>query len=91
MLFRSGDGTKLVPYVVFKDAKREVKAMNSTQGAIVVSSRNGWMNDDLTSDWISRIYGKFAFAKRLLVWDSYKCHISESTRLICDLLILKLL
>lgn len=80
ILSAKGDGTKLQPYIVFKQAIREVKALSTTKQAIVVSSRNGWMNDELTKDWLDRIYGKFAFAKRALVWDSYRCHISEATK-----------
>jgi hypothetical protein len=80
VLAAKGDGTKLKPFVVFKKGIREVNKLQSTKGIIVRSSANGWMNDDLTADWLKSFYTKFSFAHRLLVWDSYKCHISDSTK-----------
>ena len=38
------------------------------------------MNDGLTIDYLHSIIGCLSFQKRLLVWDAYKCHTSESTR-----------
>ena len=43
-------------------------------------STNGWMNDSLTIDYLQSIIGQLSFNKRLLVWDSYHCHISEAVR-----------
>ena len=79
-LAAKADGTKLKPYIVFKGAVRDVKAMQSIPGVIIASSKNGWFNDDLTKDWLQRAVGKFHFGPRLLAWDSYRCHISEATK-----------
>lgn len=76
-LAAKGDGTKLKPYITFKKAIREVRKMESMTDAIVTSSQNGWMNEELTLEWLSKVVGKFSFSKRMLCWDSYKCHISE--------------
>jgi len=38
------------------------------------------MNDDLTIDYLRRVIGKFAFRKRILVWDAYRCHLSDETK-----------
>ena len=38
------------------------------------------MNDELTAQYLREIVGKFSFSKRLLIWDSFKSHISHSTR-----------
>ena len=38
------------------------------------------MNDDVTADWLQKVVGKFTFGPRLLVWDSYQCHISQATK-----------
>jgi hypothetical protein len=46
----------------------------------VASSVNGWANDDLTIQWLDSCMGTSLFKKRLLVWDSYRCHISEKTK-----------
>ena len=73
------DGSKMKPFVVIpgKKVKSEV---SSIQGAIVKCSSNGWMNDELTEDWVSQVWGSLAFSKRFLVWDSFKCHISENIK-----------
>jgi len=31
---------------------------------------NGWMNDDLTTDYLRQVMGKLALKKRILVWDA---------------------
>ena len=49
-------------------------------------SQNGWMNDDLTTDWLATVWGVFAFGWRLLFWDSYRCHISDATKKTLNLL-----
>ncbi|KAL2091434.1 hypothetical protein ACEWY4_013697 [Coilia grayii] len=80
VLAAKADGTKLKPFVVFKGGVREVKAMQSIGGVVIASSKNGWMNDDLTAEWLQKVVGKFNFGPRLLVWDSYRCHISQATK-----------
>ncbi|KAK0155316.1 Pogo transposable element with KRAB domain [Merluccius polli] len=80
VLAAKADGTKLKPYVVFKGSVREVKAMQNISGVVVASSKNGWMNEDLTADWLRKVVGKLNFGPRLLAWDSYRCHISAATK-----------
>jgi hypothetical protein len=36
------------------------------------------MNEELTKDWVSRAWGLLAFNQRLLIWDAYKCHITDA-------------
>ena len=43
-------------------------------------SSNGWMNEDLTKVWLNDVLGNLSFRYRLLVWDSFRCHISEATK-----------
>ena len=45
-------------------------------------SSNGWMNDDLAKVWLNNVLGILVFSCRLLVWDSFRCHTSEETKLI---------
>ncbi|KAK7130470.1 hypothetical protein R3I93_019960 [Phoxinus phoxinus] len=81
VLAAKADGTKLKPFVVFRGAIREVKAMQQEiSRAVIATSANGWMNDDLTTAWLRSVVGKFSFRPRLLVWDAYRCHISTSTK-----------
>ena len=73
------DGSKMKPFVVIpgKQVKSEIVAI---KGAIVKCSANGWISDELTEDWVSRVWGSLAFNKRFLVWDSFKCHINEKIK-----------
>lgn len=73
------DGKKLKPYVVFKGV-RPIPELQKVSGVIVALSRNGWMNEDLTKDWVKRCWGSLNFGKRLLVWDAYKCHITDGVK-----------
>ena len=54
--------------------------MQSINGVVVAYSKNGWMNDDVTADWLQKVVGKFNFGPRLLVWESYRCHINQATK-----------
>ena len=75
-----GDGTKLPPFVVIPGAK--VPKTINYKGVKVMCSKNGWMNDALTLQWVKEIYGSFSFNKRMLVWDSFKCYINEEVKTI---------
>jgi hypothetical protein len=39
-----------------------------------------WMNDEITDDYLQRTFGPGFFGTRLLVWDSFRCHISKETK-----------
>ena len=73
----------LLPWTaVFPGAKRETKQLNEEfkNKCYVASSVNGWMNEDLTHDWVQGVLGKFSFSRRMLAWDSFKCHITDSIK-----------
>lgn len=68
---------------MFKESIREVKKLQKKfKNAFIVSSKNGWMSGELTKDWLDKVYVKIAFTKRILAWDSYRCHISDDTKII---------
>ena len=50
ILSAMADGRKLKPYVVFKGV-RAIPEQN-TPGVVVGLSKNGWMNEELTKDWV---------------------------------------
>jgi hypothetical protein len=79
VLCAMADGRKLKPYIIFKGV-RYIPELKQIQGVVVAMSRNGWMNEELTKDWVNRVWGKLAFQRRLLVWDMYKCHLTESVK-----------
>ena len=38
------------------------------------------MDNSITEDFLRRVLGLLAFGKRLIVWDSFKYHLSEETK-----------
>ena len=42
------------------------------------------MNDELTLDWVRSVLGKKCsgeeFTRRILAWDSFKCHVMETVK-----------
>ena len=48
------DGTKLKPFIVFK-GKRIPKEICNVQSAVIRMSHNGWMNENLTKEWIATV------------------------------------
>ena len=62
------------------------KDLIDVRGAIIAMSDNGWMNNSITEDFLNKCVGKFSFNKRLLVWDSFRCHVSDSTKSVYNVL-----
>ena len=79
-LTAKSDGTKLKPFIVLKGAKRDSKALNEQYRSrcVVASTPNGWMNADLTREFVKTVLGTFSFGKRLLAWDSFECHMESN-------------
>ena len=81
ILTAKANGTKLKPFVVFKGKGTGLmKNLQRILGIIVGFSTNGWMNDELTVDYLQTMIGVFSFSKCLPVWDAYKCHTSHTIR-----------
>jgi len=59
---------------------KELHEKKQLSGNLVTTSVNGWMNEQLTIDYLRSVLGKLTFKKRILVWDAYRCHISEATK-----------
>ena len=81
-LAAQADGKKLKPFIVFGGAKRECKNLNDEfkSTCAIRSTPNAWMNQETTLEWVDTILGKFSFARRLLAWDSFDCHITPGVR-----------
>jgi hypothetical protein len=73
------DGKKLKPFIVFKGV-RIVQELSRFPGAVVMMSRNGWMNEELTIQYLDKVWGHLSFVRRLLIWDAYRCHMTEKVR-----------
>ena len=38
------------------------------------------MNELTTKTWIEKVWGTLSFQRRLLIWDVYKCHLTDSAK-----------
>lgn len=56
------------------------KELQNIQNAIIRFSSNAWMDNDLTAEWVEQVWGPAQDNKRMLIWDSFKCHISDCTK-----------
>lgn len=81
MLTARSDGKKLKPFVLLprkrmdKEAKRIAEKYRNKlelcwKGTV-------WMNDDLVLDYLDQVFGRSFFGKRLLIWDSFRCHLKK--------------
>ena len=71
-----GDGTKLMPFIIFKGRRRN-KDADKVTGVVVEYTDNGWMNKEKTLRWLQVIWRRrHDQQRRLLCWDSYKCHLT---------------
>ena len=75
-----GDGRKMLPLIVFKGAKRDCDRLQGVDGrqAVILSTVSGWMDQQATHDYIDRVL-PLSNEERILVWDSFRCHISGPT------------
>ena len=73
------DGTKNVPFIVFKgkgtSRLKENKNLRERNDILPMWSDNGWMNGALTSLWLKSIFTeKDTTLPALLIWDSFRAH-----------------
>ncbi|PFX13070.1 Pogo transposable element with KRAB domain [Stylophora pistillata] len=47
---------------------------------VVASPINGWMNEELTVSWVKGVLAQFSFTRRMLVWNSFRCHVLDSVK-----------
>uniref|UniRef100_A0A915LSX9 DDE-1 domain-containing protein n=1 Tax=Meloidogyne javanica TaxID=6303 RepID=A0A915LSX9_MELJA len=75
------DGKKLLPYVLVKNKRPIVRLVQQFKGKLVINwAGSVWMNDGTTEDYLRKIIGGNVFgSRRMLVWDTFGSHKSEST------------
>ena len=79
MLSAKGDGTKLKSYILLP-RKRAMPDLVKYDGRVVMKFEGTNRNQELTEDYLSKVIGfRMSTPNWLLVWDSFKCHISEAT------------
>ena len=79
VLTARADGTKCKPYVLIP-RRRPIPELESMRGVVFNYSGQSWMNDELTADYLRNVVGRFSFGKRLMIWDSFRCHVSPATK-----------
>lgn len=84
MLTASADGRKLPPYLLL-ERKRVVPGLAKFSKVLVIEygCSSGWMDDSTTAAYLQKVLGNKPFwgnQNRLLVWDSFRAHISQSTK-----------
>ena len=80
MLSVVGNGTKLKPLVLI-NRKPQVKALDRFKDKLVFAlDGTSWMNDSLPAKNLNSVLENSMFSRRLLVWDSFRSHISEARK-----------
>ncbi|KAL3093160.1 hypothetical protein niasHT_022610 [Heterodera trifolii] len=81
LLTARSDGTKMRPFVLLPRKRPVPNIIDRFRKTLVLSwCGRTWMDNDLTTEYLEKIFGNFHFGARLLVWDSFRCHISEDTK-----------
>lgn len=81
MLSGRSDGFKCRPFVLLNRKRPDPSIEKRFKNELnLVWSGKTWFDDELTSLYLDRTFGSMSFKKRLLVWDSFRCHISEQTK-----------
>jgi len=81
MLACLADGSKLPPYIIFK--RKTMPKEKFPAGVIVRVQEKGWMDDNLTMDWIKNVWDKRPGAlvnRGMLVLDSFRCHKNDEVK-----------
>ncbi len=75
------DGTKL-PVMVLLPGVRPPKAHDIPPGVIIhmCGPNRSWSNEEIHKIWIARIWGRNRSQRRLMVWDSFKAHITDDNK-----------
>ncbi|XP_018496590.1 uncharacterized protein LOC100898815 [Galendromus occidentalis] len=81
MLTARSDGFKCKPFVLLKWKRADPKIVFDFKKSLELCwMGTTWMNDESTSLHLQKTLGSSLFGKRLLVWDSFRSHMSEKTK-----------
>ena len=82
ILAATADGKKKKPFIVLqgKGRAKDIKELKNRRDIDLGFSINGWANDEIIHEWINKNFGTISFQKRLLIWDSFRAHMSENTK-----------
>jgi len=81
MLTARSDGVKNKPFVLLMRKRPDPRIVEKFKNKLQLSwAGKIWMDDSLTKEYLEKIFGHSLFGKRLLVWDAFRCHLSDSTK-----------
>ena len=81
LLAALADGTKLTPLVLLPGVRPPPTASVPAGIAIYMcGTGKSWANEDVINYWLAKIWGRNNTRRRLLVWDSFKGHITDNIK-----------
>ena len=81
ILMARSDGFKCRPYVLLNNKRPIKEIVDKLRHTLCLCwAGRSFFNDDLTVDVLQKILGYSLFGMRLLVLNSYRCHISDATK-----------
>ena len=81
MLCAKENGTKCLPFVLLPRKRPILEVEKKFKRKLILSwCGSVWMNQIQTIEFLEKVFGTFAFGNRLLVWDSFRSHISDQTK-----------
>ena len=83
ILSATSDGKRKKTLIIFKGKgmTKECKALKSRSDVLVFFNENGWSDDSVMDFWISKVFNDLESRfNRLLIWDSFRAHISADTK-----------
>ena len=83
ILAACSDGRKKKPFVILKGKgqSKEVKELKKRRDIDIGLCPNAaWTNDEIIEEWLNCNFGTISFQKRLLIWDSFRAHLSDATK-----------
>lgn len=78
------DGTKMPPFIIFKEATGELpkklKDVYDPKKVVLKGNRKGWMNTELMNKWVEEVWipNICKETSYLLIWDAFSAHKDET-------------
>src|ERR1700678_2495146 len=81
MLCAKENNIRCLPFVLMPRKRKDADIEKKFKGQLELCwCGTNWMNGGTTIEFLKRVIGTAMFTKRMLVWDSFKCHFSNETK-----------
>lgn len=80
MLCAKASGVKCKPFVLIKRIRPLLALEKSFPQLNFAYNSSGWMDNETTKKFVRCTLGQISFSRKLLVWDAFRCHISDDTK-----------